>query len=120
MDLSLLIPAYNEQARILSTVDSVRSFLATRPWTHEIIVVDDGSADGTADVVVAAMATRPGLRCVRGDRNRGKGGAIRLGLQEATGEVVGFIDADDKTDIAALDEVFGKLQGGADIVIGAL
>ena len=118
MDLSLLIPAYNEQARILSTVDSVRSFLATRPWTHEIIVVDDGSADGTADVVVAAMATRPGLRCVRGDRNRGKGRAIRLGLQEATGEVVGFIDADDKTDIAALDEVFGKLQGGVDIVIG--
>jgi glycosyltransferase involved in cell wall biosynthesis len=118
MDLSLLIPAYNEQARILSTVDSVRRFLATRSWTHEILVVDDGSADDTAHVVEQAMAARPGLRCIRGTRNRGKGGAIRLGLQAATGDVVGFIDADDKTDIAALDEVFRQLQDGADIVIG--
>ncbi|HJP32975.1 MAG TPA: glycosyltransferase [Candidatus Latescibacteria bacterium] len=118
MDLSLLIPAYNEEARILETVDSVRQFLVTRSWTHEILVIDDGSADGTADAVEGGMSSRPGLRCIRADANRGKGAAIRLGLEAATGDVVGFIDADDKTDIAALDEVFSKLERGADIVIG--
>jgi dolichyl-phosphate beta-glucosyltransferase len=118
MDLSLLIPAYNEHARILQTVDSVGSFLATRSWTHEILVVDDGSSDGTADIVEQGMSARPGLRCIRQRRNRGKGAAIHHGLASAKGQVVGFIDADDKTEINALDEVFRQLQSGADIVIG--
>ena len=118
MDLSLLIPAYNERTRILQTVDSVRSFLATRSWSFEILVIDDGSADDTADVVDQGATSRPGLRCIRASQNRGKGAAIRLGLEAASGDVVGFIDADDKTDITALDEVFAQLQQGADIVIG--
>ncbi|MBT7068081.1 MAG: glycosyltransferase [Verrucomicrobia bacterium] len=118
MDLSLLIPAYNERARILQTVDSVRSFLATRSWTFEILVIDDGSLDDTAAVVEQGAGSRPGLRCVRARANAGKGAAIRLGLAAALGDVTGFIDADDKTDIAALDEVFAQLQAGADIVIG--
>ena len=118
MDLSLLIPAYNEQARILQTVDSVRGFLSTRTWSFEILVVDDGSVDGTADVVEQGALSRPGLQCVRAAKNQGKGAAIRLGLAAASGEIVGFIDADDKTEISALDEVFAQLQSGADIVIG--
>lgn len=118
MNLSLIIPAYNERARILQTVDSVRAFLATRQWNCEIIVVDDGSADDTADVVEAGMAARDGLQCVRAPRNGGKGAAVRLGLAVATGAVVGYIDADDKTDISGLDMVFDKIAAGADIVIG--
>jgi dolichyl-phosphate beta-glucosyltransferase len=118
MDLSILIPAYNEQARILQTVDSIRGFLDTRSWSYELLVIDDGSDDGTASVVEQGEATRTGLRCIRADRNAGKGAAIRLGLASATGNVVGFIDADDKTDISALDEVFQRLQAGADAVIG--
>jgi len=118
MDLSILIPAFNEQARILQTVDSIRGFLDSRSWSYEILVIDDGSDDGTATAVEQGEADRPGLRCIRADRNGGKGAAIRLGLASATGDVVGFIDADDKTDISALDEVFQRLQTGADIVIG--
>lgn len=118
MDLSILIPAFNEQVRILQTVDSIRGFLDSRSWSYEILVIDDGSDDGTATAVEQGEADRPGLRCIRADRNGGKGAAIRLGLASATGDVVGFIDADDKTDISALDEVFQRLQTGADIVIG--
>lgn len=118
MDLTILIPAFNERTRIVGTVDEVRAFLAGRAWEHEIIVIDDGSGDGTAEVVEAAMPQRPGLRCLRGARNRGKGAAIRLGLEVARGRVVGFIDADDKTDAVALDEVFQALTSGADIAIG--
>lgn len=117
MDLSLLIPAYNEKEHILDTVDSARAYLATRRWHHEILVIDDGSVDGTAETVAAGLVDRPELRCVRADRNRGKGAAIRLGLAQAQGEVIGYIDADDKTDITALDAVFAELEG-SDIVIG--
>ena len=118
MDLSVLIPAFNERSRIVGTIDGLRSFLASRPWEHEIIVVDDGSDDGTAEVVAEAALGRPEVRCLRSDRNRGKGAAVRLGLEAARGRVVGFIDADDKTDAAALDEVFRVLSSGADIAIG--
>ena len=118
MDLSILIPAFDERRRIVGTVDGLRAFLAARPWDHEIIVIDDGSGDGTAEVVEEAAAERPELRCLRADRNRGKGAAIRLGLESARGRVVGFIDADDKTDVSALDEVFKALSCGADIAIG--
>ena len=118
MDLSILIPAFNERARILGTVDGVLAFLSRRDWEHEIIVIDDGSGDGTAEAVEAAMPQRRGLRCLRGAANRGKGSAVRQGLEVARGRVVGFIDADDKTDVAALDEVFKALTSGADIAIG--
>ena len=118
MDLTILIPAFNERTRVLGTVDGVRAFLARRAWEHEIIVIDDGSEDGTAKAVQAAMPERPGLRCLRAAVNQGKGSAIRLGLEAARGRVVGFIDADDKTDVAALDEVFRALASGADIAIG--
>ncbi len=118
MDLTILIPAFNERRRVVGTVDRLRAFLAARPWEHEIIVIDDGSGDGTAEVVEEAMAHRPELRCLRAAGNRGKGAAVRLGLGAARGGVVGFIDADDKTDVAALDEVFRVLSAGADIAIG--
>lgn len=118
MDLSVIIPAYNEQARILQTIDSVRAFLATRSWTSQIIVVDDGSADDTAAVVEAGADARPGVLCVRAPKNAGKGAAVRLGLAASTGALVGYIDADDKTDISALDVVFESIAAGADIVIG--
>lgn len=118
MDLSLLIPAYNEEARILQTVDSIGGWLATQSWSYEILVVDDGSADGTADVVEAGEAGRPALRGIRAPQNRGKGGAIRLGLEQATGEVIGYLDADDKTDIRGVAEVMARIADGADGVIG--
>ena len=118
MDLTILIPAFDERTRIVGTVDGVLAFLARRAWEHEIIVIDDGSGDGTAEAVEAAMPQRPGLRSLRAAGNRGKGAAVRLGLSAARGRVVGYVDADDKTDVAALDDVFRALESGADMAIG--
>jgi glycosyltransferase involved in cell wall biosynthesis len=118
VDLSIVIPAYNEEARVVETVNSVCDFLASRDWQSEVIVVDDGSIDATAQRVQAACETQPNLRLVTAQVNRGKGAAIRLGAGQARGDIIGFIDADDKTDIAGLDRVFTSLADGAHVVIG--
>lgn len=125
MDLSIIIPAYNESTRIVSTLDSIVDFLSQRQWKWEIIVVDDGGQDGTAQLVDQYGSGHPGVRVLRNERNRGKGYSVRRGVSVATGAVVGFIDADDKTDIRATDLVMellgvdhGEDDGRADIVIG--
>ena len=127
MDLSIIIPAFNESPRIVSTLDSVVHFLSQRPWEWEVIVVDDGGTDGTARLVEDYSAKQSAVRLLRNDRNRGKGYSVRNGVSEATGAVIGFIDADDKTDIQAADLVMELLMGSdpdvengghADIVIG--
>ena len=126
MDLSIVIPAFNEQERIVSTLDSVTGFLSQRHWRWEIIVVDDGSQDDTARLVEDYVARQPAVRVLRDGHNRGKGYAVRNGVSQADGAVIGFIDADDKTDIRGLDMVMeylsrsggGEEGAGADIVIG--
>ena len=126
MDLSLIIPAFNECERIVSTLDSVVDFLSQRPWQFEIIVVDDGGHDGTAELVADYSITQPTVRLLRNERNRGKGFSVRHGVWDATGAVIGFIDADDKTDIGAIDSAMELLlgsnregeNGSADMVIG--
>jgi dolichyl-phosphate beta-glucosyltransferase len=127
VDLSIIIPAFNESARIVSTLDSVVHFLSQRPWQWEVIVVDDGGTDGTARLVEDYSAKQSAVRLLRNDRNRGKGFSVRNGVCQATGAVIGFIDADDKTDIQAADSVMELLMGSdtdvenggqADIVIG--
>ncbi len=126
MDLSIIIPAFNESARIVSTLDSIVQFLSQRPWQWEIIVVDDGGQDGTAQLVDDYRSSQPAVRVIRNDRNRGKGYSVGNGVADATGAVIGFIDADNKTDIRAADSAMDLLladpepesSGGADIVIG--
>ncbi|MEE2657012.1 MAG: glycosyltransferase [Candidatus Latescibacterota bacterium] len=118
MNLSIIIPAFNEERRILYTVDSVTDFLLQRDWSHEILVVDDGSLDRTAEVVEHAAARSAVLSCIRSPRNCGKGSAVRIGVGQAQGEVIGFIDADDKTDIISLDVVMNRIEAGSDGVIG--
>jgi dolichyl-phosphate beta-glucosyltransferase len=122
VDLSLVPPAYHEAARIGLTIARTSDFLALRPWSAELIVVDDGSTDATADSVgQLAAAGRGGatqLRCLRHPANRGKGYSVRRGLGQAQGLVVGYMDADYKTDISALDEAMQWLASGADAVVG--
>lgn len=125
MDLSIIIPAFNESARIVSTLDTTVRFLSERPWQWEIIVVDDGGQDGTAQLVEDYAAAQSAVRLVENDRNRGKGYSVRNGVAAATGAVIGFVDADDKTDIRAVDTVMELLLedgdddgAGVDVVIG--
>jgi len=89
MKLSVIIPCYNEEATV---EEIVRQVLATG-LVHEVIVVDDGSTDGTRDVL-ARMDNQDGVRIILHERNQGKGAAVRTGLQHATGEVMLVQDAD--------------------------
>ena len=94
IDLSIIVPAYNEELRIPPTLERLHRFLATLPLRSEIVVVDDGSKDNTCAVVTAAMARIPNLRLVRQTPNRGKGAAVRLGMLEARGQIRVMSDAD--------------------------
>ena len=94
VDLSIIVPAYNEELRIPPTLERLNAFLASQPLRYEIVVVDDGSKDNTCDVVLAHAARMPNLRLVRQMPNRGKGAAVRRGMLEATGQIRVMCDAD--------------------------
>lgn len=125
MELSIIIPAFDEEKRIHLTLEKSVEFVAQRPWSCELIVVDDGSRDRTAECVrqfASRLEERVGeqiqVRCLENGRNRGKGFSIRHGVGVSRGRYVGFMDADYKTDIAGLDAVFPLLEEGYDGVIG--
>ena len=118
--LSIVIPAYNEEQRIRPTLDSIDAFLSMRSRDAEIIVVDDGSQDATAGVVVASGCSN--LRVIRVDQNRGKGNAVRLGMLAASGDHRLFMDADGSTPIGELDRLEEKLEaiGGAGVSFASI
>lgn len=80
IDLSIIIPAFNEQKRIEQTLDRVDEFLRTRQYASEVIVVDDGSTDATGDIVRSCKAAMPRLSLHSFEKNRGKGAAVRTGM----------------------------------------
>ncbi len=94
VDLSIVVPAYNEELRIPPTLERLHAYLSNQPLRYEIVVVDDGSRDRTCDIVIAAMAHIPNLRLVRQMPNRGKGAAVRRGMLEARGQIRVMTDAD--------------------------
>lgn len=113
MKVSVIIPVYNEQDTIAEAISRVRAV----PIDKEIIVVDDASADGTPEVVAPLVG--PDLKLVRQPRNRGKGRAIRRGLEEATGEIVLIQDADLEYDPADYPKLIAPIESGqADVVYG--
>ena len=118
MDISIIIPAYNEEKRIGLTLDKTLAYLARQPWESEVLVVDDGSSDRTAQRVAAYGRDGQPVCCLRNGDNRGKGYSIRHGIERARGRYIGYMDADYKTDIAALRQVWQYLEEGYDGVIG--
>jgi dolichyl-phosphate beta-glucosyltransferase len=116
--LSLILPAYNEVARIRQTIERTRTYLDRRRIAHEIIVAADGE-DGTREAA-AEMAQRDSRLVVLGSAKRvGKGRGVRLGVERATGQIIGFADADFKTPIEELDKILPWFCQGYDIVIGS-
>jgi len=141
---SIVIPAYNESGRLPLTLSSVVSCIRTRGWDAEIIVVNDGSTDGTADVVHQFADSAPEvwstenrlivgraiqslpddrrpveLRLLENPGNRGKGYSVRAGMLAARGDVVLFTDADLSAPIEEAERLFAAIQEGADIAIGS-
>ncbi|HEY1766781.1 MAG TPA: glycosyltransferase, partial [Terracidiphilus sp.] len=116
---SIVIPAFNESARIPATLEAVIECVRARNWSAEIIVVDDGSRDRTADVVRAFAATAPEVRLLPNPGNRGKGYSVRNGILQAFGEIVMFTDADLSAPIEEAEDLFAAIADGADIAIGS-
>ncbi len=94
VDVSIVVPAYNEEQRIPPTLERLHAYLSAQPLRYEIVVVDDGSRDATCAVVEAAMARIPNLRLVRQSPNAGKGAAVRRGMLAARGQIRVMCDAD--------------------------
>jgi dolichyl-phosphate beta-glucosyltransferase len=115
-DLSVVIPAYNEALRLPATLERVAGHLGARGRAYEVVVVDDGSSDGTADVARAAGAA---VRVLRHEPNRGKGYAVRRGMLAATGARRLMTDADLSTPIEELARLEAEIDRGADVAIGS-
>lgn len=116
---SIVIPAYNEAARILGALESVVGCIRSRGWFAEVVVVNDGSRDRTADIVRDFAASAPEVRLLENPGNRGKGYSVRHGLLESFGEIVMFTDADLSAPIEEAEGLFAALRDGADIAIGS-
>ena len=114
MKLSIVIPCYNESKDIASNVDKVKKYLLDNKIDHELILVNDGSKDNTKEVIDAI----PGVKALSYEKNRGKGGAVKYGIENATGDYVLFMDADLSTDISAISKVI-ELAPSYDLIIGS-
>ena len=113
VDVSIVIPAYNEARRLPRTLAGWQSFLHAQAFEWELLVVDDGSHDTTADVAAAAGAT-----VLRLQPNQGKGGAVKAGVLAARGHVIAYVDADMNVAPFHLTEALSLIDQGADLVTG--
>ena len=114
-----MIPAYNESTRLGATLEKVLSYVHSQGWNAELIVVNDGSHDDTAEIVRTFAAKDPALRLVENPGNRGKGYSVRNGMLHARGRVVLFSDADLSSPIEEAAKLIQTLEAGADIAIGS-
>lgn len=117
--LSIIIPAYNEARRLPRCLERVIAYLDQRGRTYEVLVVDDGSHDQTAQAVESVAHRCPHLRLIRLTGNMGKGAAVRRGMQAARGTYQLFADADGATPIEELARLESALLAGADLAIGS-
>ena len=116
---SVILPAYNESARISATLDKILAHATERDWNVEVIVVNDGSSDDTA-AIVSDYASKYGvLRLLENPGNRGKGYSVRNGMLRAKGDILLFSDADLSSPIEEADKLFSAIAKGADIAIGS-
>jgi dolichyl-phosphate beta-glucosyltransferase len=117
--LSVVIPAYNEEQRLPHTIEQIERYLDGRPDAYELILVDDGSTDGTRRVMEEAAARNGKVRVEALPANRGKGGALAAGVAVARGDEVLVTDADLSTPIEELEKLEAALSAGAGVAIAS-
>ena len=117
-DLSIIIPSYNEESRLPATLERIAEYLSSHGHEAEVLVVDDGSKDGTAAVAEYFRIKIPTLRVVSNGVNRGKGYSVRHGMQEAHGRIALFTDADLSAPIEEADKLIDALDT-YDVAIGS-
>jgi len=117
--LSIIIPAFNESARIGNALTQVLECVRAHGWTAEVLVVNDGSKDNTAEIVRSFSAENPILRLIENPVNRGKGYSVRNGMLHATGDIMMFTDADLSSPMEETERLLAAIRDGADIAIGS-
>ena len=119
--LSIIVPAWNEQSRLPETLRRISQYLAAGDWAfYEILVVDDGSSDGTAQAAQQFALANTGVRVLQNPGNRGKGYSVRHGVMEARGEWCLFTDADLSAPIEELSKLWSAVEvQGVEIAIGS-
>ena len=117
-DVSVILPSYNEAENLPAVVGEILEQLGPGPLKFEILIVDDGSKDGTRRVAADLAHQYEQVRAVRLRRNLGKSGALQIGLREATGDRIVLMDADGQDDAGAIPMLLAELDGGLDLVTG--
>jgi dolichyl-phosphate beta-glucosyltransferase len=117
--LTVVIPAFNEAARLPPSIGLILEYLKASARTYEVIVVDDGSRDGTVAAVETLNEQGAGIRLVRHQVNLGKGAAVRTGVLASKGDIILFTDADLSTPITDAAPLISAIEGGADVAIGS-
>jgi len=117
--LSIVIPCYNEEQRLPRTIEQIHRYLDGKNASYELVLVDDGSADGTRLIMDAAAVRHSAVRVEALPHNRGKGRALAVGVQAASGDEILLTDADLSTPIEELDKLQAALNNGAGVAIGS-
>jgi dolichyl-phosphate beta-glucosyltransferase len=117
--LSVIIPAYNEEHRLPHTLQAVLTYLRKQSYDWEVVIVNDGSTDRTAEIVQAVMVNEARVRLLQYGHNRGKGYAVRFGMTHTTGQYRLFMDADNSTTIDHFAKFSPYLHQGYGVVIGS-
>lgn len=119
IDLSVVIPAYNEKERIFSSLSSIIGYLEKKETSFEIIIVDDCSSDGMGEAISDQYKNKSFLKIHRNKHNLGKGGSVKQGISLAQGKSVLFTDADLSTPIEEIDKLEAALHAGASVAIAS-
>jgi len=119
MRLSVIIPAYNEEERLPTTLREVDKYLKRQDFESEIVVVSDGSTDKTVEVTKNLMAEIKNLRILEFEKKRGKGFGVRQGILEAKGDFRVFMDADNSTTIDQVEKIWPEFNQGFDVILGS-
>jgi dolichyl-phosphate beta-glucosyltransferase len=117
--LSVVVPAYNEEERLPRTLARLHEYYSAQEYTYEVIVVSDGSRDRTADLVREFAAEHPQFRVLEYAPNRGKGFAVRTGVEASVGELILFCDADLATPQEETQKLLEHMKQGAEVAIGS-
>jgi len=118
--LSVVIPAYNESGRISQTLFDIDKYLSQVEYSYEILVVNDGSKDNTAEIVDRLMEVIKNLRLINNEINHGKGYVTRQGMLGAKGEYRIYIDADNAISLNQIESFWSYLKQGFDVIIGSI
>ncbi len=117
--LSLVIPAYNEEAYLRRSFKTVKEYLDDLRKDYEIVLVDDGSTDSTASIIKDIVRANPQSRSLASPKNRGKGNAVKRGILNAAGKYVIFTDADLAVPVRFIGTCLKKLEAGAPVVVAS-